>query len=328
MKIVPGSHMECPSNFDMKVRRWVVYFLAISILFILWKLTIIQTDVEKLQFLKDTLYLNKEQLQLSHQQLILIEHLYQAKLGKEQPMIYAITPTYSRYVQKAELTRISQTLALVPNVHWILVEDSDEKTDLVRNLVADSNLLVTHLSIKTPVYEKLGDEDPRWLKHRGVEQRNLALKWLRENLQHGKDKGVVYFMDDDNTYSVKLFKEIAKVKKVGVWPVGLVGGLNAETLILDPNTGKVTGYRSGWKADRKFAIDMAGFAINLDLILAKSQAAFSYRMEKGFQESEFLSYFTTKEELEPLADNCTKVYVWHTRTEKPNVKGVVPGLEV
>lgn len=37
----------------------------------------------------------------------------------------------------------------------------------------------------------------------------------------------------------------------------------------------------------------------------------------NFQESEILKYFTTKEELEPLAENCTKVYVWHTRTQKP-----------
>lgn len=92
--------------------------------------------------------------------------------------------------------------------------------------------------------------------------------------------------------------------------------------------GKVTGYRSGWKPDRPFAIDMAGFAINVDLILSKPEAQFSYKMEKGLQESEFLSYFTTKEDLEPLAENCTKVYVWHTRTEKPTVNGVVPGLEV
>ena len=72
---------------------------------------------------------------------------------------------------------------------------------------------------------------------------------------------------------------------------------------------------------------MAGFSINLDLIL-NSEASFSYKMEKGYQESEFLSYFIKKEELEPLADNCTKVYVWHTRTEKPVVNGIVPGLEV
>ncbi|KAF2902547.1 hypothetical protein ILUMI_03647 [Ignelater luminosus] len=328
MTFVTVIHMEYLNHIDMKIRKCMVYFLGLSILFIIWRLSIIETDVEKLQFLKDTLYLNKEQLQLSHQQLVLIEHLYQTKLGKEQPMVYAVTPTYTRYVQKAELTRISQTLALVPNVHWVLVEDSDEKTDLVRNLVSESNLLVTHLAAKTPTYEKLGEKDPRWKKHRGVEQRNAGLKWIRANLDPNKDKGVVFFMDDDNTYSVKLFKEIAKVKKVGVWPVGLVGGLNAEAPIIDQQTGKVSGYRSGWKADRPFAIDMAGFAINLELILAKPHAEFSYKMEKGYQESEFLSYFTTKDELEPLADNCTKVYVWHTRTEKPTVKGIIKGLEV
>lgn len=49
---------------------------------------------------------------------------------------------------------------------------------------------------------------------------------------------------------------------------------------------------------------------------------------KGLQESEFLGYFTTMAELEPLADKCTKVYVWHTRTEKPVVTGVVEGFEV
>lgn len=38
-----------------------------------------------------------------------------------------------------------------------------------------------------------------------------------------------------------------------------------------------------------------------------------------FQESEILKYFTTKFQLEPLADNCTKVYVWHTRTQKTSI---------
>ena len=92
--------------------------------------------------------------------------------------------------------------------------------------------------------------------------------------------------------------------------------------------GKVTGYQSGWKPNRPFAIDMAGFAISLDLILTKPDAKFSYKMAKGFQESEFLSYFTTKEDLEPMANNCTKVYVWHTRTETPKISGNVAGLEV
>lgn len=34
---------------------------------------------------------------------------------------------------------------------------------------------------------------------------------------------------------------MAKVQKVGVWPVGLVGGLNAEFPIVDKATGKQCG---------------------------------------------------------------------------------------
>lgn len=316
------------NNLEMRIKRFVIWFFGLSILIIIYKLSIIESDVEKLQFLKETLFLNKEQLQLSHHQLLLVEHLYQNKVGGGLPTIYAITPTYYRHVQKAELTRISQTLALVPNIHWVVVEDSEEKTDLVRRILNDSNIIFTHLNAKTPPFEQLKDKDPRWKKHRGVEQRNAGLKWLRDHLKVNEDKGVVYFMDDDNTYSIKLFKEISKVKRVGVWPVGLVGGLNAELPILDEKTGKVIGYKSGWKPDRPFAIDMAGFAINLDLILTKLQANFSYKMEHGLQESEFLSFFTTKENLEPLASNCTEVYVWHTRTEKPKINGLIPDLEV
>jgi len=43
------------------------------------------------------------------------------------PIIYVITPTYTRPVQKAELTRLQNTLKHVPSLHWILVEDADSK---------------------------------------------------------------------------------------------------------------------------------------------------------------------------------------------------------
>lgn len=46
-------------------------------------------------------------------------------------------------------------------------------------------------------------------------------------------------MDDDNTYSAKIFGEIIKIRKVGVWPVGFVGGYNVESPIVDKNTGLV-----------------------------------------------------------------------------------------
>ena len=48
------------------------------------------------------------------------------------PIIYAITPTYARPVQKAELTRLCNVFLLVPNIHWILVEDSKSKFNLCK----------------------------------------------------------------------------------------------------------------------------------------------------------------------------------------------------
>lgn len=132
-------------------------------------------------------------------------------IGKptDGPTIYAITPTFTRPVQKAELTRLSQTFLLVPNFHWIIVEDSPHKTPLVSNFLATSGLTYTHLIAPTPTHHKLGKNDPNWKKPRGVEQRNTALKWIRNNLNESHN-GVVFFADDDNTYSRFLFKEVRR----------------------------------------------------------------------------------------------------------------------
>lgn len=63
--------------------------------------------------------------------------------------------------------------------------------------------------------------DPSWLKPRGVEQRNEGLRWLREDrrAQLGGDSqhGVVYFADDDNTYSLQIFEEVIKHERVHIF---------------------------------------------------------------------------------------------------------------
>lgn len=89
---------------------------------------------------------------------MIFQQIYRKNNFKSFPLIYAITPTYWRLVQKAELTRISQTLQLVPNVHWIVIEDSETKSDLVRNLLTESGLSITHLNAKTPPFEKIRDK--------------------------------------------------------------------------------------------------------------------------------------------------------------------------
>ncbi|XP_017055040.1 galactosylgalactosylxylosylprotein 3-beta-glucuronosyltransferase I-like [Drosophila ficusphila] len=56
------------------------------------------------------------------------------------PTIYAVTPTYPRPAQKAELTRLSHLFMLMPHLHWIIVEDTNATTSLVRNLLKRSGL--------------------------------------------------------------------------------------------------------------------------------------------------------------------------------------------
>lgn len=124
------------------------------------------------------------------------------------PYIYAITPTYDRLVQKAELTRLIHTFLHVRNFHWILVEDSKERTRKITNLLKSSGLKYTHLTAPTPAEYKLHAHDPNWLKPRGVPQRNRALQWIADNRHSINIPSVIYFADDDNTYSLPVFEEV------------------------------------------------------------------------------------------------------------------------
>ncbi|XP_053222942.1 galactosylgalactosylxylosylprotein 3-beta-glucuronosyltransferase 1 isoform X2 [Podarcis raffonei] len=224
------------------------------------------------------------------------------------PTIHVVTPTYSRPVQKAELTRLANTFLHVMNLHWILVEDSQRRTPLVTRLLRDTGLNYTHLNVETPRNYKLrGDmRDPRI--PRGTMQRNLALRWLRETFnKNNSQPGIVYFADDDNTYSLELFEEMRTTRKVSVWPVAFVGGLRYESPKVNA-AGKVYGWKTVFDPHRPFAIDMAGFAVNLRLILQRPQAYFKLRGVKGgYQESSLLRELVTLNDLEPKAANCTKV---------------------
>lgn len=238
------------------------------------------------------------------------------KLDPHLPWVFAITPTYARFTQKADLVRLSQTLLHVTNLHWILVEDSTFRTDLVSRFLHESGLSFTHLNIRTPAkaQRKKGEKHNR--HHRGVFQRNIALQWLRNNVDPQKTPGVVYFMDDDNTYHRKIFDEMRKTRRVSIWGVGLTGGARWAGPVV--KNGKVIRFHTNWAHDRTFPIDMAGFAVSLEYLLKeKRDVKFDMNAKRGYLEPTFLGQLTTMDQLEPLADNATKIYVWHTRTEIP-----------
>ena len=240
---------------------------------------------------------------------------------KSVPTIYIITPTYYRPVQKAELTRMCHTFLLVPNIHWIVIEDAKTNSALVKDLLQNCGVVYTLLKEPTPPDQKLGENDKNWAKPRGVHQRNTGLFWIRDTfrgLPQNQIEGVIYFADDDNTYSLEVFEEMRHTQKVSVWPVGLVGGLMAEKPKVDQDH-KVVGWDVSWSPNRPFALDMAGFAVNVKHFLDRPKAKFAYSVKRGYQESEFLRHLVNNlEELESKAEN--QVLVWHTRTEKVDLR--------
>lgn len=245
----------------------------------------------------------------------------------DKRVIYVITPTYDRYVQKAELTRLGNTLLLVPNLHWIIVEDSESITEhvskFIRRLRNDLGFYsITHLHSITPTKFRLKPGQPDWTYPKGVWQRNRALSWIRENLNDIDPAGIIYFADDDNTYDLRLFGEIRRTKRISVWPVAFAGGLLVEKpLVSSDNTSRVRGFNSKWRKQRPFPIDMAGFAISIKLFTSKSWVRFSYEQPIGYVESNFISQLIDSwDELEPRADNCKKVLVWHTKTQRPSLQ--------
>ncbi|KAJ8367306.1 hypothetical protein AAFF_G00321160 [Aldrovandia affinis] len=195
------------------------------------------------------------------------------------PTIYVITPTYTRLVQKAELTCAEQ---------------------LVSEFLALSGLAL------------------RWRAQAGTPPGGSreGLRW--RGRQQGAWWSRAFAADDDNTYSVQLFEEMRGTQLVSVWPVGLVGGMRYERPVVEG--GRVVRFHTGWRPSRPFPLDMAGFAVSLRLVLVNPESRFVGDAPMGFLESSFLQGLVTMDELEPKAEMCTKVLVWHTRTEKPKMK--------
>ncbi|XP_046988273.1 galactosylgalactosylxylosylprotein 3-beta-glucuronosyltransferase P-like [Schistocerca americana] len=228
------------------------------------------------------------------------------KLEFLQRTVYVITPTYRRPEQLAELTRLAQTLMHVPALHWLVIEDAARTTPAVAELLARTGVRYDHLVAPMP-------EECNILpggKPRGVPQRNRGLQWIRANAS----RGVLYFADDDNSYDIRLFEEVRSTERVAMWPVGLIGNYGLSTpVVVD---GRLAGFYDGWISQRKFPVDMAGFAVSVEFLLQRPNAFMPY--ETGFEEDGFLKSLAPFEpnEIELKANNCTKVLVWHTQTKK------------
>ena len=91
----------------------------------------------------------------------------------------------------------------IPNCHWIVVEDSIRTSPWIREMLTRLNIKHTLLACtRTP-------EEARAAKNRkaasGSVQRNRALDWI---VQAKIEDGVIYFVDDDNTFDLRVFEEV------------------------------------------------------------------------------------------------------------------------
>ncbi|XP_055378855.1 galactosylgalactosylxylosylprotein 3-beta-glucuronosyltransferase P [Condylostylus longicornis] len=232
------------------------------------------------------------------------------------PPLYIITPTFRRPEQLAELTRLGYTLKHIKNLLWLVIEDSNEPSKLVIKTL--DRIKVPYIYLQSPmpdIYKKKKGAKPR-----GVANRNRGLKWLRDNIKNNTENsqmmGVFYFADDDNTYDISLFEEIRYTKKVSFFPVGLVTKLGVSSPIL--KNGKFDGWYDGWIGKRKYAVDMAGFAVSVSFLFQRPTAKMPFT--PGYEEDGFLKSLhpINSTDIEYLANKCTEILCWHTQTKKNN----------
>ncbi|CAD5223976.1 unnamed protein product [Bursaphelenchus okinawaensis] len=248
---------------------------------------------------------NKQKLMLLIVVLIwIVSFMMLVTLPSEPRQIIIITPVMQRPERIADLTMLSQTLIQLKNIHWLLIEDDDKPHPIVPWFLSKYNIPYTYLYTTN-----LG------LPCRGWAQRNLAMDYMRQNRDKFEEDAVVYFADDDNSYDLRLFDMyIRKVDYMGVWAVGLPGNALVEHPLV--SNGRLVGWHTAFRPERNFATDMAGFALNID-VLTKANASFNLKCTGTTPEDCLLTQMKiNKARVTPFGWEGEKkeILVWHRKT--------------
>ncbi|KAL8165974.1 hypothetical protein V2J09_007473 [Rumex salicifolius] len=230
---------------------------------------------------------------------------------KPRELLVVVTPTYNRALQAYYLNRLGHVLRLVnPPVLWIVVEmnvQSPETAEILRK----TGVLYRHLVCTKNMTN---------IKDRGVQQRNTAI----EHIESHKLDGIVYFGDDDNIYSLELFKRIRKISRFGSWPVAMLTQSKSKAILEGPvcNETEVVGWLTNEKSKRlrRFHVDMSGFAFNSTILWDPRRWKRPYlnpirqldTMKEGFQETTFIEQLVADEsQMEGVPAGCKRIMNWH-----------------
>ena len=276
-------------------------------------------------------------------QELLIEISQKTQSKSFIPDLYVITPTYTRQTQMPDIVNIVQAMMVSNlNIVMLIVEDTSNelrKLSLGQRIQVqngeygglNSAFIKKYLKEPTPTISELikrynypnsnikmiDMKQPSFSNPllRGMDQRNLALKWIRKH--HQNNTAGIYFGDDDNTFSFKLFQEMSRIKfynenaTVGFLPIGFIRtdmwdrdkNMKKNTwnkgLMMQCNGSRVLRFRTGFDPTRKFATDMAGFGFTVGQLLERPDAWFKNRTRKGHLETDFLEVLLGVEKDDP-----------------------------
>jgi len=221
-----------------------------------------------------------------------------------------VMPTYHFEGRLNNLRKILEIMQQCNNLTLVLVEDGPSIDQDVDKVVKSKGINYNYLAIG-PTHDK------------GNVQRNLALEWIRDQ----EWEGIVYLGDADNSYAPEIFSVLRGVPamRVGVMAVGNLGVSSCRTWHGSSirefpwfRRGKIIEWCAGW-TERRFPIDMAGFAFDAALLQGVKSPIWGYKGLPPGGETEFLEKITTPSALVPLGGveehRGAKIYASHDNGE-------------
>ncbi|KAK1266060.1 putative beta-1,4-xylosyltransferase IRX9H [Acorus gramineus] len=248
---------------------------------------------------------------------------HEPPLFQESDLVYRklliiVTPTYVRPFQAYHLSRLAFNLRLVPPpLLWIVVDNSSQSAETAE-LLRKTGLVYRHLVCM---------DNSTSIKDMGVRQRNVALSHIEK---HHLD-GIVYFADDDNIYSMDLFEQMRNIRRFGTWPVGMLAENKNKANLEGPvcNGSQVLGWHTKERSDsvQRFHVGMSGFAFNSTILWDPKRwhrptmnPIRHLDTKVGIQGTTFVEQIVEDEsQMEGLANNCSKIMVWHLHLEAPGL---------
>ncbi|KAJ3035651.1 Galactosylgalactosylxylosylprotein 3-beta-glucuronosyltransferase 1 [Rhizophlyctis rosea] len=225
-------------------------------------------------------------------------------LCPDNSRLLLITPTYERLTRRPDLIKLKNTLAQVPNLLWILIEDGAAIDPSTEDFLRESPA-VPFIYFPQETVKKSN------ATHRGLDQRNAALDYIRDR----RINGVVYFTDDDNAYDLKLFENLRNVTTLSLFSVGGIGRSGVEGPVLD-SEGRFVKWVTSFAPGRKYPLDMAAFAFPATKLFENPKIRFYWNTPTGMMETAFMSIIEPDPSkahfLQPLIDN---VRVFHVKTK-------------